>query len=247
MGNKFTIALTASAVAFSFMSCKKDDKNVFEQEMERSQSAAMNVEIKKLSESLKEAKTDIEKSALNTKIASIQSDKGDVMSAVKSSLEASRLQPENHVSRYLLGKSYNDLGRYDDAITELRASVKIKDDFAPAHFELGNSYYKKFKYPDAVDEYKAAVKLDPNHYQAYNNMGVVQSSLGKFNEAENSFKSVTRVNPGYVFAYKNLGVLYETKLKNFPLAVELYKKYLAVSPNCPERNKVRRWIKVLGG
>jgi len=232
----------------SLNGCKKENDagKILDEEFKLSQNASLNVEIKNLKESLKSAKDDYERSVIHTKIASIESEKGNVTSSIKSAQEAIKFQPNQYMSHYLLGKSYIESGRYDDAMSELNISIELNSKFAPSHFELGNACYKKFKYREAVAEYGLAIKFDSKHFQSYNNMGVILSILGKERESEAAFKNVILINPAFPAVYKNLGILYDTKLKNKPLAAVNYKKFLELAPNCPERSAVKMWLSVLG-
>jgi tetratricopeptide (TPR) repeat protein len=149
------------------------------------------------------------------------------------------------MSRYLLGKSYIDVGRYNDAVAELDKSIALKDNFAPVYFELGNAYYKKFDFNSARANYMKAIQYDSKLIDAYNNLGAIQIALGALGEAEKNLMVCIRIDPAYAAAYKNLGILYDTKMGNAAKAVENYNTYLKLRPNCPERNLVKMWISAL--
>lgn len=230
------------------INCKERSREeVLKEEWKLSQNALVNTEIKNLHESIKTAKDDFQRAEIHTKIATIQTEKGNVVDSIKSANEAVKFQPNQYMSHYLLGKSYIQAARYDEAIKELLISIDLKGDFALSHFELGNAYYKKFKYSDSIKEYLQAVKIDPKLYEAYNNLGILYNLTNKFNEAEKSFNEVVRLKPKFSKVYKNLGILYETKLLKKPLAVVNYKKYLELRPNAPDRNLVLTWIQLIGG
>lgn len=226
---------------------KKTTAELAQEQFKLSESASVNSEIKKLQDSLKNAQTDVEKADIHTKIAVIQSEKGDISSLIKSATEAIKYQPNQYMSHYLLGKSYIAAGRYNDAVDELNTAISLKKDFAPAYFEMGNAQYKKFNYPAAKDYYRKAVNFDKNMLDAYNNLGVLLTAAGSLKEAEMNLKKCISINPDYAIAYKNLGILYDTKMKKNSDAVENYKRYLSLRPDCPERGLVKIWISVLGG
>jgi len=235
-------------ISLVFVNCsKKNQGELAEEQFKLSGKASVNVEMKKLQDNLKIAKTDVERAEIITKIAVIQDEKGDVSSSIKSAVEAIKYQPNQFMSHYLLGKSYIAAGRYNDAVEELNISIGLKNNFAPAYFELGNAQYKKFSYPSAKDAYKKAISYDKNLIDAYNNLGVLLTLTGDLKGAENNLKTCVSLNPDYAAAYKNLGILYDTKMKKSAAAVENYNKYLSLRPDCQERSLVKLWISVIGG
>lgn len=241
------ILISVSLSAALFSCSGKDNRELAEKEFRLSENASVNQEIRKLEDSLKGAGTDVEKAEIYTKIALINSEKGDVNSLMKSAAEAVKYQPNQYMSHYLLGKSYITAGRFNDAVAELETAISLRGDFAPAYFELGNAQYKKFSYPAAKESYRKAIKYDKNLTDAYNNLGVLSTLTGDLKEAERSLRACIAINPDYATAYKNLGILYDTKMKRGADAVANYNKFLTLRPDCPERGLVRFWIAALGG
>jgi len=236
------------SVSLIFAQCsKKSQGDLAAEQFKISENASVNMEIKKLQDSLKSVQTDVEKAEIHTKIAVILDEKGDVSSLINSASEAIKFQPNQYMSHYLLGKSYIAAGRYNDAADELSVSINLKKDFAPAHFEMGNAQYKKFSYPLAKESYKKAISYDKTLIDAYNNLGVLSTITGDLNAAEKYLKTCITINPNYAVAYKNLGILYDTKMKKGAAAAENYTKYLTLRPDCPERGLVKLWISAIGG
>jgi tetratricopeptide (TPR) repeat protein len=233
------------------LSCSKDSKDLnkalSEKEFKLAANAPLNKELADLKNNLKNANTDFERAEIHTRISFINSEKGDVGASMKSAEEAIKFQPNQYMSHYLLGKSYLSAGRYNDAFDELEKAVTMKDNFAPAWFEYGNASYKRFDFPSAKKNYKKAIQHDPSLIDAYNNLAAIQIALGETAEAEKNLAECIRLNPAYAAAYKNLGIMYDTKLSSAAKAVENYRKYLTLRPDCPERNLVKMWISSLGG
>jgi tetratricopeptide (TPR) repeat protein len=202
----------------------------------------MNKELTELQKQLDTAKDDFQRSEIYGKISSIESEKGDVSSAIRSAHESIKFYPGSAKSHYLLGKSYLASGRYAEAEIELQTAVSIDAKFAPAHFELGNLFYKTRKYNDSISEYNLAVKYDPKDYQAYNNLGAVYQQTKKLKEAETSFLKTKELNPRFAGVYKNLGILYDTRMNRKPEARAAYAEYLRRKPNAADRAAVKIWI-----
>jgi tetratricopeptide (TPR) repeat protein len=244
---RYTIPLLILLPAILLSSCKKDMQEILMEELSLAENASLNLELTKLRESLKDARTDFDRAVVHAKIANINSEKGNIAEAIKSSQESIKYQPNQYLSHYLLGKSYLQAGRYAEAEAELLASIELKGAFPMSHFELGNACYKLRQYARAEGEFREALKLDGTLFMAHNNMGVVKSLQGKHTDAARAFEEAVRLRPDFAQGYRNLGVLYDSKLKDRGLAVKNYRKYLEISPNCPERHLVQSWLRVLGG
>ena len=228
-------------------SCKKDLQKIMLEETRLADNASLNVELNKLRNSLKDAKSNDDRVIIQAKIVNINIEKGNIIEAVNSSKELVKYQPNQYLSHYHLGKSYLQAGRYGEAETELKTSIKLNGTFALSHFELGNAYYKVKQYSMAETEFKTAVRLDNTLYMAHNNLGVVKSLMGENEDAIRSIETAIKLKPDFATAYKNLGVIYDSKLKNKVQALKNYRKYIEVSPNCPERHLILSRIWVLGG
>jgi len=234
-------------ITLLFSCTPKDETAMLEQETVQAKRAGINKEIEKYKIQLDKAPNDYERAVASNQIAQLQSEKGNAALMLEYAQKAVKYQPNLYMSRYLLGKSYNEVGRYDDAIKELEESIQLKSDFALAHYELGNALYKNYKYPQAIEEYLQAITLNPKFYQAMNNAALLYAETGKYAEAEKYFKNAIAAKSNFPTPYKNLGILYETRLKNKALAIEYYSKYLKVRPNAPDRKMTESWIKALGG
>ncbi|MCX8123598.1 MAG: tetratricopeptide repeat protein [Spirochaetes bacterium] len=226
---------------------KKDEAAIVAREANLASKTSINKQIEQLKEKLLKAPNDYEKAVASTQIAQLLALKGNIALMLDYSQNAVKYQPNLYTSRYLLGKSYNEVGRYQDAQKELEEAIKLKSDFAPAHFELGNSLYKQYKYPQAIEEYLTAIKYDQKMFTAMNNLALLYAQTQKYSQAEEYLKKCITTKPDFAPAYKNLGILYETRLKNSKAAIEWYKKYLTVRPNAPDRKAVESWIRMLGG
>ncbi len=226
---------------------KQNDDEVISNEAVKLKTVGINKEIEKQKAELAKAKDDHERATICQSIAALAAEKGNTNLSLEYAQKSIKFQPNLYMARYLLGKAYMDLGRYGDAEAEFRKSIELKNDFVPSRFELGNALYKKFQYNAAIAEYMEAIRLDPSHCEAMNNIATISVEQKNFPNAESYLKMATKANPQFALAYKNLGILYETRLKNTALAVENYSKYLSLSPNAPDRGRIKSWIRWLGG
>ena len=233
----------------SFCSKNRDavDKAVIKDSDKAVAKSAVNKEIKKLQDSLNDAKSDFDRAVIHENISVQQAEKGDLRGALASVNTAIKYQPNLARAHYIRGMAYLRMSRYGEAETELLNAVRLDNALAAAHFELGNLHYKKGSLAQAIAEYNLAVTNDQKHYMAYNNLSVVYSMTGRNREAIDSLNKVTELKPDFAKAYKNLGIIYDLRLRDKDKAIENYRTYLRLRPNAPERKVVKLWIAGLEG
>jgi tetratricopeptide (TPR) repeat protein len=246
--NFIPIALI-TVLLISFCGKNRDvaDNEIIDESTKTAGKSAVNKEIKKLQDSLKDAKNDFERAGIHENISLCEVEKGDIRSALKSVNTAIKYQPNLAKSHYIKGMTYLRMSRYEEAENELLTAIRLDNKLAAAHFELGNLYYKTGKLAQAIAEYNLAVKFDNKYYQAYNNISVVYSMTGRNKDAIESLNKVVELQPDFAKAYKNLGIIYDLRMKDKQKAVENYKIYLKLRPNAPERKVVKIWIAGLEG
>lgn len=234
-------------ISLSQLLCKKDYTTILTDNQKLSEDAMINLELSKLKKSVENAKDDFERSSIYQKISSIESEKGDITSSIKSANQSIKFYPRMVEAHHILGKSYLTAGRYVEAEKELLTAIELNLKYAPAHFELGNLYYKKMQFSKAIEEYLKAIKHDALHYKSYNNLGVIYYMNGNTKKAEEAFRRVIELKPDFSRVYKNIGILYEVGIKKRGVAIRYYKMYLKYSPNAIDRKAVKLWIAGLGG
>jgi predicted Zn-dependent protease len=106
-------------------------------------------------------------------------------------------------------------------------------------YEKANSYYKML--------YDKGVRTGPVVY------GLAKSGLGDFafaasegekQEAEDLYREAAKLDPGYALPYRGLGELYDD-WERYEDAVKAYRRYLELSPETKDREKIENKIKVL--
>jgi tetratricopeptide (TPR) repeat protein len=233
------------------LSCGKTrdaaDNEMINESVKIAENSTLNREVKKLHNSLKDARNDFERATIYENISVYEAEKGDIHAALKSVNTAIKYQPNLAKAHYIKGLAYLKMSRFEEAENELLTAIQLDNMLAAAHFELGNLYYKKGKPAQAIAEYNLAVKFDDKHYQAYNNISVVYSMVGRNKEAIESLNKVIGLQPQFAKAYKNLGIIYDLRLRDKQKAAENYKTYLKLRPNAPERKVVKIWIASLEG
>jgi len=147
--------------------------------------------------------------------------------------DTARKSPQKARPHNNLGLHYGKIGRIQDAIRELKTSIRCDPEYAEAHYNLGVIYLKQGRYAEAIQEFNTDIKLRPKHDVAYSNLGVIYSRLGKIEEATIAYKTAINLSPNAVEAMANLGIL-NAKQGNFDEAYNLLHKALKLKPDSAE-------------
>ncbi len=153
------------------------------------------------------------------------------------------LRPDFTPALYHLGLVLNSEGKVREELDIWKRLVKLMPGWSEAWYRLGNASFKSGNLRTAEKAYKRAISLSPEDPRYYNNLGEIYRREGKYKKAEIYFKKALSLYPGYAVAHYNLGILFDQALDKPELAVYHYKEYLKLSPDAPDREKVRRWIK----
>lgn len=121
-------------------------------------------------------------------------------------------------------------GRVDEAERGFRALVKSNPELGGPHANLGLIQRQAGKLPEAVAELEQAVQLAPQQAQFRNQLGITYRLQGKFNEARAAYEKALDLEPDYASATLNLGILHDLYLWDGKRALELYERYLALTP-----------------
>ena len=105
-------------------------------------------------------------------------------------------------------------GRYDEAITSFRLSVKIKPNDSLSQTNLGTALGEMGDFQQALIELTKAIILNPNDAVAYSGLGIVYEEIGNIdNSIEYLSNAIKLRNGDYPFAEKNLERIL-TKIKH---------------------------------
>ena len=133
--------------------------------------------------------------------------------------KVTELAPEGYVGYLNLGGTYNDLGRFQDAISPLKKSVALRPSYG-GYTNLGTSYFGLHKLKEAAEAYQEAIKLDPKQYVTWGNLGAAQYYGGSPHDSVASYRTAVelatadlKVNPHDVENLSDLAQ-YESMLGN---------------------------------
>jgi predicted AlkP superfamily phosphohydrolase/phosphomutase/tetratricopeptide (TPR) repeat protein len=113
-----------------------------------------------------------------------------------------------------MGRIYNILENYDDAVMAYNRALEINADCAPAYHGLGISFLNKGLFEDAADNLLTAIGLiyhfAPSHYH----LGIVFYKMEKYSEAASAFEIALVIAPKYFVARQWLIKIYSEHIKN---------------------------------
>jgi tetratricopeptide (TPR) repeat protein len=174
-----------------------------------------------------------------------QSRLDDPAKAAESLKEAVSLYPSFPLALNELGVQYLKLRQVNKAVEVLKEACKLDPNAFPARLNLGIALLEAKQFSEAEGHLREAVKGNPSASTAHMYLGIALLRLHKYEESETELLAATTANASQLaMANYYLGGLYWRK-QDYPRAVEQLEKYLALTPNAPDAERVRTTIKDL--
>jgi tetratricopeptide (TPR) repeat protein/S1-C subfamily serine protease len=140
-----------------------------------------------------------------------------------------KVAPQAYQSWRFLGKSLNQLKRYDKAVAAYKQAIVLqKQDFV-LYTELGDVLREYKRYPEAISAYSAAIGFQPNHPWAYKNRGIIYYDLKQYERALADYNQAIKLDPQDATAYYNRGYFYSA-LKQYERALADYNQAIKLDP-----------------
>jgi protein O-mannosyl-transferase len=77
---------------------------------------------------------------------------------------------DNYLAYNNRGVTYGKLGRFEEAVDDLRQAVRVKPDYAAAYTQLGIAYGKLGRWQEAIDADRQAIRIRPDSLEATNDL-----------------------------------------------------------------------------
>jgi Flp pilus assembly protein TadD len=131
-------------------------------------------------------------------------------------------------------------GRTADAERGFAALTKSNPELSGPYANLGLIHRQAGKTTEAVAALEKAVQLSPQRAELHGQLGIAYRTAGDFTKARASYEKAIALDPAYAPAVLNLGILYDLYLWDGERALELYDRYMQMTPGGDEQ--VKRWI-----
>lgn len=139
------------------------------------------------------------------------------------------LKPSELPAKHLVerGNRKNELYDHEGAISDYKAALKIKPDYARAFFNLGVAACNTGDHHGEVRYFGKAFELDSTDFEALIGRGMGYFKLGEIARAEEDFRESLKLNPKEKQAYIWLGKVamhegdYSAALKKFNRTIQI--------------------------
>ena len=132
----------------------------------------------------------------------------DEVTIWKDSVSKSPFMPR---SRLNLAIAYHKRGESDNALSELKAGLQLRQDFAEGWVLKGNILSEQDKIQEAEAAYRTALKHNSQLPGVYHNIGNLFMGTGQAAKAGALFERALKIDPRFVKARNNLGQAYEAQ------------------------------------
>lgn len=166
--------------------------------------------------------------------------------AIADLVKANSIQRTNYQDALQLGIAYYQTGNMGEAEKYLRQALALNGGSTEAKRYLGLLDYgsalaaiEAKNFPKAISLLAEHLKENPQDGDAWFNLGLARLFSNDTKGAEQAFLQATRTAPDNWQAYDRLGFIYE-KGKNYPKALEFYRKASSLSESGQVKTSVER-------
>jgi tetratricopeptide (TPR) repeat protein len=131
--------------------------------------------------------------------------------------------PKSWRVHQVMAQTASEAERYDDAIVEYLAAIKLAPTQPGLHEELGSAYRSAAKMEDAEAAFRRELEIDPHNPLAKYKLGVLAMEKGDGAKAKELIQAALREKPGLENADYNLGRT-EMLLENNAAAAEDFQR-----------------------
>lgn len=164
--------------------------------------------------------------------------------AMKQFQEALQINPFYPRANYYAGKAAFFNTDYQTALQFCQAERKMNPNLADSYILAAEIYAAMKNFAKCAGEYQLAVKLRPQGAEIYVKMARCYRQSGSPDIAESMLIIAATIESGLPDIYKEQGAIYESR-GDTRSAITSYNKYLALSPNAPDREEMEARINSL--
>ena len=119
----------------------------------------------------------------------------DYSQATREFQRAIELNPNYATAHQWYGSSaLGALGRFDEAIAEVKRALDLDPLSLVINTDLGNTYYRARRYDKAIDQMSKTLEMDPGFYYAHWNLGSALAAKGALGSAIEEYQKARELN-----------------------------------------------------
>jgi tetratricopeptide (TPR) repeat protein len=139
------------------------------------------------------------------------------------------VDPSSYHARINFGLSALNEQRYDAALREFDAAIRLNARSSNAHFNRGLALAKQGRADDAIASYRNGLALDPTDATAHAHLGDLFASANRWPDAEIEYRDAARLAP-HPDLYNSLGIALAQQHR-LAEAVAAFRDALALDPH----------------
>lgn len=122
---------------------------------------------------------------------------GDMTGRMEYYRELVRLYPDDARVRMLLGRSYEELGGWSEAVTWYKAAIELDPGLASGYFRLGNVYQSTGRHRQAEGAFVKYVELSPLEPDAHRVYAELIMKTGRFEESIENYEKALALDSDF--------------------------------------------------
>ena len=172
---------------------------------------------------------------------------GGMQPAVQAAIEKAKQSPTDFDAQIAVAEAYNQIEKFDEAITYLKAANKLKPDDREVIVHLGNANFDAENYVEAEKWYTAALAKKPDDINVRTDLGLtfVFREPPNYDRAIQEFSKSLTVDSNHIQSLQNITVAY-TKKGDAAKATVALAKLESVDPTNKSLAKLREDIQNIG-
>jgi len=127
--------------------------------------------------------------------------------------------PGEKRAHYELGKFYQDLNMFNQAIEVFQSALELDPNYGEAMNSLAYTYSNIGDFEAAVEYFKKYVTVSPGNANPIDSLGEVYLRMGKLDEAIVKYKEALEIKPDFPITRLSIGYIYALK-ENYPEAMK---------------------------
>ena len=140
----------------------------------------------------------------------------------------SKIKESKMSTTLMLGKSFEDEGKYQDAVKLYSEVGKDQDDYSEILARLGNCFMQLQDPSNAEHNYKKSLELNSDGYVAGVGLGVLELQLNKLNDSIKRFTVLSEKYPDSDKVFSGLGMAYKES-RNIKKSIDSFNMALSIN------------------